>query len=243
MPHTEDAGPTSPPAVLAPAEPEPSNDRDLSAHVRSWLLAAAFEPEKAREQWAHGGLALIGCGGLLSTVRISTTLVYAAADTNITRDVDAFLSEALQNHPVFMDRHARWYYVLVPSSARRRPEWRSTGPRHGSDIEFLGMGSYVGVPRPEAIDPDAERSYWCVPVRVPGALADPDTVHQFLTFAVRRRAQAAEMPTVAHEDAHRSRHVPPGPAPERLLTPHSTIREGELSWSRPCTCPTRSSSS
>jgi hypothetical protein len=162
---------------------------DRDAAVRSFLLAAAFEPGKAPEQWAGKGLALLRCGGLLGAVRISTGLVRAAAGTDNPREVDAFLAEALPGGPVFVDRHAQWYYVLVPAGTGRRVEW-ATRSRHGLGAEFLGMGSYLGVPRPEATDPEGERSYWCVPMDRPGALADPDAVLRFLALAQRRHAQA-----------------------------------------------------
>ncbi|EKX64432.1 hypothetical protein [Streptomyces ipomoeae] len=162
---------------------------DRDAAVRSFLLAAAFEPGKAPEQWAGKGLALLRCGGLLGAVRISTGLVRAAAGTDNPREVDAFLAEALPGGPVFVDRHAQWYYVLVPAGTGRRVEW-ATRSRHGLGAEFLGMGSYLGVPRPEATDPEGERSYWCVPMDRPGALADPDAVSRFLALARRRHAQA-----------------------------------------------------
>ncbi|WP_416985464.1 hypothetical protein [Streptomyces sp. T028] len=146
------------------------------------------------KNWAvRKGLALIRCGGLLSAVRIPTDLVRAAAGSDNLREIDAFLANVLPGGPVFADQHGDSYYVLVPSSTRRRAEW-ATGSRRNSGAEFLGMGSYLDVPRPEATNSEAGHSYWCVPVTSPGALADPDTVSRFLTFALRRQEQAAEEP-------------------------------------------------
>ncbi|MGW0705782.1 hypothetical protein ACWD4G_07410 [Streptomyces sp. NPDC002643] len=125
--------------------------------------------------------------------------MHAAVGTDDPRDVDAFLAEALRGGPVFVDRYAQWYYVLVPVSTGRRAEWR-TRSRRNLGAEFLGIGSVVGVPRPEATHPDSERSYWCVPMDGPGTLADPSLVSRFLTFALRRQAKAAEKPAGASGD-------------------------------------------
>jgi hypothetical protein len=161
--------------------------QDREAAVRTWLLVAAQDVKEARTQWRECGLALLRCGGIFGAVRISAGLVRTAAGTDNTQEIDAFLAETLQGGPVFMDRYAGTYYVLVPASTGQRPEWTS---RRDPEAEFLGRDCFLGVPRPETTEPEGVRSYWCVPMDGPGAVAGPDEVFRLLAFARHRRAQA-----------------------------------------------------
>jgi hypothetical protein len=160
-------------------------DREIA--VRTWLLVAALDVSEATTQWQESGIALLRCGGIFGAVRISANLVRAAAGTDNTREIDAFLAEGLQGGPVFMDLCAQRYYVLVPVSTGQRYEWTS---RRDPETEFLGRGCFLGVPRLEATEPKDVRSYWCVPMDGPGTLTVPDAVSQLLAVARFRRAQA-----------------------------------------------------
>ncbi len=155
--------------------------------ARGWLLLSAEHPAQARREWDDSGIALLRCGALFAAVRVSGDLVRAAAGTGNTAKIDAFLAEALQGGPVFMDLYAQRYYVLVPVSAGQRYEWAA---RRDPEAEFLGRGCFLGVPRPDATEPEGVRSYWCVPMDGPGNLASPDAVSQLLAVARFRRAKA-----------------------------------------------------
>lgn len=161
--------------------------QDREVAVGTWLLAAAQDMNQARTQWQESGIALLRCGGLFGAIRISADLVRTAAGTDNSRKIDAFLAEALQGGPVFVDLYAQRYYVLVPVSAGRRYEW---AVRRDPEAEFLGRGCFLGVPRPDRTEPEGVRSYWCVPMDGPGDLAVPDAVSQLLAVARFRRAKA-----------------------------------------------------
>ncbi len=160
-------------------------DRELA--VGTWLLAAAQDIKLARIQWQESGIALLRCGGLFGAIRLSADLVRAAAGTDNTQKIDAFLAEALHGGPVFIDLYAQRYYVLVPVSAGQLPGWAA---RRDLEAEFLGRGCFLGVPRPENTEPEGVRSYWCVPMNGPGNLTGSHAVAQLLAVARFRRAQA-----------------------------------------------------
>ncbi|MGW0824585.1 hypothetical protein [Streptomyces sp. NPDC002845] len=160
--------------------------QDREVAVRSWLLTAAQDARQARTQWQESGMALLRCGGLFGAIRISGDLVRTVAGTDSSKKIDAFLADALQGGPVFLDLYAQRYYVLVPVSAGQRYEWAA---RRGPEAEFLGRGCFLGVPRPECTEPEGVRSYWCVPMDGPGDLAVPDAVFQLLAAARFQRAK------------------------------------------------------
>jgi len=168
--------------------------QDREAAVRTWLLVAAQDAKEAQTQWRESGTALLRCGGVFGAIRISAALVRAAAGTDNTRTIDTFLTEALQGGPVFMDQYAGRYYVLVPASTGQRPVWTS---HRGPEAEFLGRDCFLGVPRPETTEPEGVRSYWCVPMDGPGALADPGEVFRLLSSARHRRTQEERDPMQA----------------------------------------------
>lgn len=68
-------------------------DRHLAAG--QWLLSAAEDTQRARKEWADDGIALLRCGTLFTAVRLAAGLVYAAADSDDLRNVDAYLRQAL----------------------------------------------------------------------------------------------------------------------------------------------------
>ncbi|WNZ14952.1 hypothetical protein [Streptomyces sp. 11x1] len=163
--------------------------RDRAFAASTWLLAAAQDASQAQAAWRErDGIALLRCGGLFGAVRISADLVRAAAATENTREVDGFLAEALPGAPVFMDQYAQRYYVLVPVSTGRRPEWLAS--RRPLRAEFLGRGCFLGVPRPDVTEPESTRCYWCVPMDGPGTLAVPDAVSQLVSVGRSRLATA-----------------------------------------------------
>ncbi len=166
------------------------SSRSRAFAAGAWLLVAAQDSKQAKAAWEKpNGIALLRCGGIFGAVRLSTALVHAAAGTENTRAVDAFLAEALHGAPVFMDQYAQWYYVLVPASTGMRSEWRS--PRLPPGAEFLGRDCFLGAPRPDVVSPtEGVRSYWCVPMEGPGMLGVPDAVSQLV--AVGRFQQAAD---------------------------------------------------
>ncbi|MFE7277480.1 hypothetical protein [Streptomyces sp. NPDC057623] len=149
-------------------------DRHLAAG--QWLLSAAEDTQRARKEWADDGIALLRCGTLFTAVRLAVGLVYAAADSDDLRDVDAYLRQALLGGPVFADTRWGLYYALVPEGTDRLPPWSH---RH-KDAECLGPNAYLGVPEPTRTDPGVGFSYWCVPPQDPETLCRPEAVAQLL---------------------------------------------------------------
>ena len=134
-----------------------ASQRLLSAS--HWLLSAHPKPNQAREEWSKaGGLVLLPLGTVFSAVRIPERLVHAAAGSEDPTAVNAFLADALFEGPVICDPRASRFYALVPPSSDM--EWPYPGAEH------LGHGTYLGVPRLDAVDPNhhAWSSYWSVPM-------------------------------------------------------------------------------
>ncbi|MFD3453313.1 hypothetical protein ACFWVC_14155 [Streptomyces sp. NPDC058691] len=140
--------------------------------VKSWLRAAALNPQKTLEEWATSGFTLLECGTLFSAVRIPADLVHAAAQSVEPVDVDAFLLQALSGGPVIVDPHRQRFYALVPDSTSLR--WDVLGTL------CLGRSSCLGVPRPDLTEPQRDRSYWSVPMDSPGDLCVPGEVMQMI---------------------------------------------------------------
>lgn len=148
-------------------------ERALAAE--QWLLTAAPDPDRARQEWHFGGVALLRCGSIFGAIRISASLVHAAARIDDLAEVDQYLAKALLGGPVFMDQESGRYYALVGISTGRRPVWK----RARDDAEYLGQSHYLGVPALSATDP-AHRSYWCVPMDSAGILTVADAVSQLV---------------------------------------------------------------
>ncbi|MEU3862717.1 hypothetical protein AB0F03_36335 [Streptomyces sp. NPDC028722] len=142
--------------------------------VEHWLLSAADDTARARLEWRTDGFALLRCGGVLSAVQISATVVHAAAGSDEPSTVNNFLAGALLG-PVFVDRETLRYYALVGSSTGRRTEWK----RAGNDAGFMGAGHYLGVPAADATSLMG-RIAWCVEMDSPGDLAPADAVSQLV---------------------------------------------------------------
>ncbi|WP_457468515.1 hypothetical protein [Streptomyces sp. TE4109] len=111
---------------------------------------------------------------MFTAVRIQADIVQAAAGTEKPELVGAFLAEALQGGPVFIDMSSQRYYVLVPAST----PFGCWAP----GVECLGSGSFLGVPRPQRTEPEESRSHWCVPMDGPGILCSLDAVWQVISY-------------------------------------------------------------
>ncbi|MEU6510004.1 hypothetical protein [Streptomyces sp. NPDC046942] len=157
-------------------------DRRLASE--HWLMATcpASGHERIRAEWQENKVALLPLGTLFSAVRIPGRLIFATALTEDFEEVDAFLDDALKGGPVICDPHSRRYYALVPASMARTwhkaaDEWRAK-----ADVEVLGSGTYLGVPRLDLteFDPQGHVSYWSVPMASAAALCAPLTVARLI---------------------------------------------------------------
>ncbi|WP_019711326.1 hypothetical protein [Streptomyces xinghaiensis] len=151
-----------------------------------WLLRAAPDRRRARVEWAESGVTLLACGVRFAAIRIGRELVEAAVGTGDQETLDACLRGALRGGPVIADHHRRQFYALVPARAVHRWEER--------DAACLGTGSHLGVPRPDRVRSTAGRSYWPVPMEMPGRLCHPRAVKQLITVGRRQLALAEQEP-------------------------------------------------
>ncbi|MFE6408540.1 hypothetical protein ACFVOR_16575 [Streptomyces sp. NPDC057837] len=151
----------------------PTADRRLAAG--HWLLSTLPAPQRelARREWQSHEVAMLPLGGLFSAVRLPARLVAAVAERMEMAALDAFLAQALDGGPVICDPHFARYYALVPASMPRTwhqaaDDWRTR------DIDCLGRGTYLGVPRPDVVHSVHGRaSYWAVPMDSPASLCSP----------------------------------------------------------------------
>ncbi|MEV6614278.1 hypothetical protein AB0N31_10720 [Streptomyces sp. NPDC051051] len=173
----------------------PGADRRLA--TEHWLLSTLPKDarERARKEWGEHRIAMLPLGTLFSAVRLPAHLVYAVAGgTRPSREVDAFLDEALDGGPVICDPHGRRYYLIVPASMPRTwneavDDWR----RRDHEVDFLGRESYLGVPRLDVTDPDpAIASYWAVPMSSAATLCAPLTVARLISAAVHMLGKGAD---------------------------------------------------
>ncbi|WP_018568337.1 hypothetical protein [Streptomyces sp. PsTaAH-124] len=140
------------------------------ADVCQWLLAAADDTERAVREWLEQDIALLGCGEVFSAIRVSGTLVRAAARAEGEGAVTEYLRQTLADGPVFRDAESDMYYALVPAGTT----WGSA-LRRVAGLECLDQACYLGVPAVHLMDPD-RRLYWCVPITSAGVFCDPRTV-------------------------------------------------------------------
>ncbi|GAA0905580.1 hypothetical protein [Streptomyces thermoalcalitolerans] len=164
----------SQPGVLV----HPAADRRLA--VGHWLLAACPDEHRgyARAEWEQQGVALLPLGALFSAVRIPARLVHAVAGRTRPEHVDEFLGQTLEGPVICSPRHQR-YYALVPPSMpvswhRAMDDWRT------QDVDCLGRGTYLGVPRPDAVEPRPLDPYWSVPMPSLGILCPPLAVARLI---------------------------------------------------------------
>jgi hypothetical protein len=187
-------------AVLPPVEPEPgmlvhsSSDRGLA--IEHWLLATHPVPShnRVRAEWQEHQVALLPLGTLFSAVRIPGRLIHAVCGFSGFDQVDAFLGDALRGGPVICDPRGCRFYALVPASMpvtwhQAADEWRAK-----ADVDVLGRGTYLGVPKTHAVefDPRACVTYWSVPMRSPGELCAPLTVARLIVAGQHALAELTE---------------------------------------------------
>jgi hypothetical protein len=129
----------------------PTADRRLASE--HWLLATlpASNRDRARLEWQQHEVTMLPLGSLFSAVRIPGALVAALAGSAEPAHLDEFLRETLDGGPVICDPHFLRYYALVPASMPRTwhralDDWRARG------VDCLGRGTYLGVPRPDAVE-------------------------------------------------------------------------------------------
>lgn len=159
----------------------PGADRRLA--TEHWLLSTLTDHARARarDEWTDHRLALLPMGTLLSAVRLPARLVLAVAGGRFpSTEVDRFLGEAFEGGPIICDPKGQRYYALVPARVPRTwhaafDEWRS------QEVDCLGRGTYLGVPRLDVTRCDETRaSYWSVPMSSAATLCPPLTVARLI---------------------------------------------------------------
>lgn len=176
------------PAVLV----HPTADRRLA--IGQWLMSAHDTPSHGQVEWTQHGITLLRLGTLFSAVRLPLRLVLAVAGgRQPSQELDRILEEALEGGPVICDPAGRRYYALVPASMPRTwtqaaDDWRVM------DVDCLGQGTYLGVPRPDRTeyDPETNSSYWAVPMPSAGSLCAPLTVARLIAVARHQLAEEQE---------------------------------------------------
>ncbi|MER6526436.1 hypothetical protein [Streptomyces sp. NPDC001508] len=171
----------------------PSADRRLAAE--HWLLSTLDGPRRdwARMEWQQNGVALLPLGTLFSAVRLPGRLVTAAAGPLTPVELDAFLAQEPGGGPVICDPRGLRYYAVVPASMpvtwkQEVDDWRTV------DVDCLGRGTYLGVPRVDAtrLEPHALASYWSVPMASAALLCAPLTVARLIAAGRHRMPQEPE---------------------------------------------------
>ena len=159
----------------------PTADRRLASE--HWMLSTLPAPnrDRARREWRQNKVTLLPLGSLFSAVRIPGALVAGLAGTAQAAELDDFLRETLDGGPVICDPHFLRYYALVPASMPRTwhqalDDWRTV------DVDCLGRGSCLGVPRLDAVEWRQPRaSYWSVPMDSAAMLCSPPAVARLIT--------------------------------------------------------------
>ncbi|WP_251075974.1 hypothetical protein [Streptomyces sp. ISL-12] len=149
--------------------------------TEQWLLSAHPSRAQARAEWQALGVATLRLGALFSAVRIPGRLVQTVAASTDPLIIDRALADVLDGGPVICDVYGPRYYALVPASVPRTwqqaaEDWQSQG------VECLGRGTYLGVPRLDAVSfpPVGARSYWSVPMASMASLCEPLAVARLI---------------------------------------------------------------
>ena len=143
--------------------------------VTDWLLESSRDPRRALLEWNRVGMTLLRCGELFTAIRLPVSLVEAAASTTDPVVLNEYLDRLLFSRPVIRCNLGQWYYVLVPPEVAEW--WRFP------DAECLQPLTDLGVPRPDLTKcPGLTGSYWAVPMRKSGDLAEPEVVSQLIAF-------------------------------------------------------------
>ncbi|MFI1357438.1 hypothetical protein ACH4TV_28215 [Streptomyces sp. NPDC020898] len=129
-------------------------------------------------EWQELGVTMLQTGRIFSAIRMSARLVHAAAGTSDIDAVDSYLVRGLVGGPAIHDPDRCRYYALVSADLGR--PWEVT-----RDLEPLGLGSYVGVPRPglAAAEAGPGTPYWAVPMESAGTLCVPAAVAALVEIA------------------------------------------------------------
>ena len=147
--------------------------------------------DRARVEWRQHGLTMLPLGSLFSAVRIPGGLIAGLAGTAQAAQLDNFLRETLGG-PVICDPHFLRYYALVPASMPKTwhqalDDWRTV------DVDCLGRGSCLGVPRLDAVEWRQPRaSYWSVPMDSAAMLCPPMEVARLIAAGWRHVAPEAD---------------------------------------------------
>lgn len=133
---------------------------------------------------------MLPLGTLFSAVRIPGRLVEALAGTTGRPEIDTFLGQVLEGGPVICDPHGHRYYALVRASVpvtwhEAVDDWRVV------DVDCLGRGTYLGVPRVDAVayNTQTRASYWSVPMPSPAELCAPLRVARLIAAASHQLAE------------------------------------------------------
>ncbi|MFJ5037917.1 hypothetical protein [Streptomyces parvulus] len=155
--------------------------RERSLAIQRWLLAAADDEQKAREQWQREGVAVLKCGESFEAVRVPLVIVENAAGDARRIMLAAYLYEALLGGPVFINGASNFVYCLVaPGTAKN---WRAP------DTYCLTGDIYLGMPALSA--PGDAASCWLIEPDGPGEVCLPDAVKQMVDFGRYRAAMRA----------------------------------------------------
>ncbi|MFG3090993.1 hypothetical protein ACGGAI_25535 [Streptomyces antibioticus] len=187
------------PGPVVPSRVEPvsgvlvhsSADRRLAAE--HWLLSTLPEPKQGLRQWRTTGVAMLPLGTLFSAIRLPGRLVLAVigAHSLPSAEIDTVLEEALGGAPVICDPRHHRYYVLMPASVPT--SWReAVDDWRVVDVDALGRGTLLGVPKLSRTEPLPLDTYWSVPMESAAALGAPLTVARFIAAA--RHLMGAEQP-------------------------------------------------
>lgn len=135
---------------------------EATTALSEWLARTQDEPAHAWTEWQSRGVAVLPLGHRFDAVRIPETFVYAALGTAAPAAVAERLDRRLGG-PVIYDGRTMGgtYYALT------QPRTPSHWP-HTDKASWLGLGSYLGVPRLDRTQPPG--THWAVPLRAEGAL-------------------------------------------------------------------------
>ncbi len=123
---------------------------------------------------------MLPLGTLFSAVRIPGRLVEALTACTETAELDAFMGQALNGGPVICDPRHHRFYALVPAGMPQRWQ-RAADAWREMDVEFLGLGSYLGVPQVNAVECTPARvSHWAVPMNSAATLCSPPAVARLI---------------------------------------------------------------
>jgi hypothetical protein len=159
---------------------------DLNSAVGHWLLGAADKSDQARQEWAGAArAAMLRCGILFDSIRLSSDVVRAVAGTAEPEKIDAFLADCLNGGPVIRDTYRDRHYLLVLAGTAQR--WNVPG------VDCLGRGRYLAVPAPGETDPHtAFLAYWSVPMAVPGELCDSQDVARLVAVGRQHKGEVTQ---------------------------------------------------